>query len=117
MKSFHPRALAAAAACALSACGGSGDDGDKAPVNAAPAGVFGIQTRSYDGASDDLLTAGLGKAGLQGALPAYADPLHPTVAELRRAAMYTSYRGLIDTTENSPVATSALRRSSTLRLS
>ena len=98
MNSFHPLALAAAAACALSACGGSGDDGDKAPVNAAPAGVFGIQTRSYDGASDDLLTAGLGKAGLQGALPAYADPLHPTVAELRRAAMYTSYRGLIDTT-------------------
>ena len=98
MKSFHPLALAAAAACALSACGGSGDDGDKAPVNAAPPGVFGIQTRSYDGASDDLLTAGLGKAGLQGALPAYADPLHPTVAELRRAAIYTSYRGLIDTT-------------------
>ena len=52
MNSFHPLALAAAAACALSACGGSGDDGDKAPVNAAPAGVFGIQTRSYDGASD-----------------------------------------------------------------
>ena len=65
MKSFHPLALAAAAACALSACGGNGDDGDKAPVNAAPPGVFGIQTRSYDGASDDLLTAGLGTAGLR----------------------------------------------------
>lgn len=54
---------------------------------------------AYDGASDDLLTAGLGKSGLQNATPpGFADPLNPTAAELRRRAIYTNYRALVDTT-------------------
>ncbi|MFL5050688.1 MAG: 3-hydroxybutyrate oligomer hydrolase family protein, partial [Xanthobacteraceae bacterium] len=39
----------------------------------------------YDGVSNDLLTAGLGKSGLGSAVPpGFVDPLHPTAEELRR---------------------------------
>jgi len=50
----------------------------------------------FDGVSDDLLTAGLGAAGLLGAAPGFADPRHPTALELRRRAIYMNYRGLTD---------------------
>lgn len=46
--------------------------------------------------SDDLLSGGLGLAGLRGAPSAYADPLHPTPAELRRRAIQTSWKGIAD---------------------
>ncbi|MCC7199487.1 MAG: D-(-)-3-hydroxybutyrate oligomer hydrolase [Gammaproteobacteria bacterium] len=55
--------------------------------------------QAYDGKSDDLLTAGLGHAGLRGLPPGFADPLKPTAGELRRRAIYTAYRGLVDTTD------------------
>lgn len=45
---------------------------------------------------DDLLSAGLGLAGLRGAPSAYADPLHPTSAELRRRAIQASWKGIAD---------------------
>jgi len=54
----------------------------------------------YDGASDDLLTAGLGKSGLAGPAPKIADPARPTAAELRRAAIHANYRALADMTPN-----------------
>ena len=93
---LHPLALATAAACVLSACGGSGD----VPVNVLPGGIGEVKVTRYDGGSDDLLTAGLGKAGLQSAVaPTFADALNPTAAELRRAAIYTSYRAIVDTTD------------------
>ncbi|MBZ8139006.1 D-(-)-3-hydroxybutyrate oligomer hydrolase [Rubrivivax gelatinosus] len=70
-----------------------------APPNMLPAGVRGPVTQaSYDGVTDDLLTAGLGKTGLMGATPAFADPLQPTPAELRRNAIYVNYRALVDYT-------------------
>ncbi len=47
---------------------------------------------------DDLLTGGLGKSGLAGAAPAFADPLNPTPAELRRNAIHTNYRAVLDIT-------------------
>jgi len=50
----------------------------------------------FDGVTDDLLTAGLGVAGLLGAAPGFADPRHPTALELRRRAIYMNYRGLVD---------------------
>jgi hydroxybutyrate-dimer hydrolase len=57
-----------------------------------------IHTR-YDGVTDDLLTAGLGKSGLGSTTPpSIADPLHPTAEELRRLAIYNNYRALIDPT-------------------
>jgi len=53
----------------------------------------------YDGVTNDLLTAGLGAAGLGNPLPpGFADPLHPTAEELRRLAIYSNYRALIDPT-------------------
>jgi hydroxybutyrate-dimer hydrolase len=60
----------------------------------------GVTCTTYDGASDDLLTAGLGKNGLQGAVPPIAVPTSPTGAELRRLAIYNNYRALADTTTN-----------------
>ncbi len=54
----------------------------------------------YDGDSDDLLTAGLGKTGLQIGPATYADPSNPTAAELRRGAIYNNYRALTDMTTN-----------------
>ncbi len=51
----------AAAVLALSACGGGDGSENK---NTKPAYLGAVVSASYDGASDDLLTAGLGKTGL-----------------------------------------------------
>lgn len=52
----------------------------------------------YDGVSDDLLTAGLGKTGLGiGTPPPVRDAKSPTAAELRRRAIHANYRSLVDT--------------------
>src|SRR5262245_38949392 len=57
-----------------------------------------ISCMDYDGATDDLLTAGLGKTGLQSPIaPAVTLP-SPTSAELRRLAIYNNYRALADMT-------------------
>ena len=46
---------------------------------------------------DDLLSAGLGIAGLQSPTPPpFADDAHPTPEELRRRAIWTSWRGIAD---------------------
>lgn len=47
-------------------------------------------------AGDDLLTGGLGKTGLALAAPAFANPLAPTPTELRRNAIHTNYRAVLD---------------------
>ena len=53
----------------------------------------------YDGVTDDLLTAGLGKTGLgQTIPPAMSDPTKPKAVELRRRAIYANYRALADMT-------------------
>lgn len=58
-----------------------------------------ITSNSYDGVTDDLLTAGLGKTGIGSASqPGFADSLNPTAAELRRRAIHTNYRALVDPT-------------------
>lgn len=52
-------------------------------------------TEHRDG--DDLLTGGLGLAGLRAmAPPAFADAGHPTPAELRRRALWSNWRGIAD---------------------
>lgn len=50
-----------------------------------------VSQTKMDGKSNDLLTAGLGLDPLigKGTVPGYADPLKPTVEELRRAAIYS----------------------------
>jgi hydroxybutyrate-dimer hydrolase len=70
-----------------------------APPNQRPPALRGAIVESvYDGSADDLLTAGLGKTGLMGATPLYANPLLPTAAELRRNAIYVNYRAIVDYT-------------------
>jgi len=84
-------AVIGATGFALTAC--------KEPFNDIPDFVTGdIQQTSYDGITNDLLTAGLGASGLASTpAPAFADPLNPTPAELRRLAIYNNYRALVDT--------------------
>ena len=59
-----------------------------------------LATTRYDGVSDDLLTAGVGKTGLQltSAAPLVSSP--PSAAELRRLAIVTNYRAIVDTSAN-----------------
>lgn len=97
-------ALTALAGAVLSACGGS--DSDPLPVNTLPAGVTQISAKVYGAttagtgstaAGQDLLTGGIGKTGLgAAAAPAYANPASPTADELRRNALYSNYRGILD---------------------
>lgn len=54
-----------------------------------------VRETRHDG-NDDLLTSGLGLAGLRGALVAFVDPPHPTPLELRRRAIQTSWKGIAD---------------------
>lgn len=72
-------------------------------VNKKPDFITGrILKQIYDGKSDDLLTAGLGKDGLASAqAPTFQDPENPSVAELRRLAVYSNYRAIIDTSPGS----------------
>ncbi len=88
---FVPAVLALAA---LSACGSDGPE-----ANTKPSYLGTVQQTRYDGVQDDLLTAGLGKSGLASVVPpTVANPLQPTAAELRRLAIYSRYRGLVDMT-------------------
>ncbi|HEX2569505.1 MAG TPA: D-(-)-3-hydroxybutyrate oligomer hydrolase [Polyangia bacterium] len=67
------------------------------PLNRQPSFANEIVRTAYDGTSDDLLTAGLGRSGLASATsPTIADANNPTAAELRRLAIYNNYRALVD---------------------
>lgn len=98
-------AVAATLIGSLAGCGG--DDGPT--LNKLPAGFtqhgatdYGATTAGTGStaATQDLLTGGLGKAGLMVAAPAFANPAAPTAAELRRNALHSNYRGLVDFTAN-----------------
>jgi hydroxybutyrate-dimer hydrolase len=93
---FTLAATALAAALLVAACGGD-DDGPRA--NEKPSFVGSVRATEYDGNTDDLLTAGLGKKGLAAVAPVYANAAAPTAAELRRNAIYTNYRALLDMTD------------------
>jgi len=87
-----PAALLSLAATAAAAAGGQFDN---AP-NKLPAGVAPVSAITYDGVTDDLLTAGLGTTGIGGARPAPIDATK--AADLRKLAIYVNYRGVIDWT-------------------
>ncbi len=93
-------ALGAAAGVMMAACGGGG--GESVSYNTLPGFIKStISKIAYDGVADDLLTAGLGKTGLQAAAaPTIVDAANPTAAELRRLAIHTNYRALVDPTPN-----------------
>lgn len=88
---------------ALAACGGGSGSLDR---NTLPASVTQVSVTAYaattpgagnSAATQDLLTGGLGKTGLgAAAAPTYADPLNPTALELRRNAIYSNYRAIVD---------------------
>ena len=87
---------------ALAACGSNHAPDE---LNQLP-GYLGTITRAdYDGKTNDLLTAGLGKTGLAGAAPAYANVEQPTPLELRRNAIYANYRAVLDIAANSGYGT------------
>ena len=68
-------------------------------IGPARADEKGVLHTHYDGITNDLLTAGLGKSGLGNSTPpGFVDPLHPTAEELRRLAIYVNYRALVDPT-------------------
>ena len=87
------------AAVALAATLGAGCvlDDDAVEVSVKPDFVGAVASQRYDGSSDDLLTAGLGKTGLAAAVPPTVSAT-PTAAELRRLAIYNNYRALVDMT-------------------
>jgi hydroxybutyrate-dimer hydrolase len=98
--SAFTRATLAFAAVAVAGCNNSSDD-DRPVLNAKPDYIkSAIVSTTYDGNTNDLLTAGLGKSGLQGAAPALADATNPTAEELRKLAIYNNYRALVDITTN-----------------
>ena len=103
-------AAAAALVCAsaLTGCGGATA---LDPVNTLPSGITDLGAKTYratttgaanTAAGQDLLTAGLGKSGIASTaaatLTSFADPANPTVDELRRNAVQSNYRGLVDNT-------------------
>ena len=104
MSTMNRAALAAITLAALSACSNNDGGGTQEPPgvsNDRPAFLRGaVESKTYDGTTDDLLTAGLGRSGLAGAAPAVAVATNPTVAELRRLAIYNNYRALVDMTAN-----------------
>lgn len=95
----------ALASAVLVACGGGGGSSAR---NELPKGITEVSQTNYPAtsvstgstaATQDLLTGGIGKTGLgAAAAPVYADPTNPTVAELRRNALFSNYRGILDYT-------------------
>ncbi len=81
---------------------GHGQAANRFEINRLPEFIKGsISAKTYDGNSDDLLTAGLGASGLAGPAPAFfANPARPTASELRRSAIYNNYRALVDVVPN-----------------
>jgi hydroxybutyrate-dimer hydrolase len=94
----------ALASIAIAACGANEHD-EREDLNLKPSFLGDISSKSYDGASDDLLTAGLGKTGLAATAPVYADSANPTAAELRRNAIHGNYRAVLDIAVNSGYGT------------
>jgi hydroxybutyrate-dimer hydrolase len=95
----------ALAGIVLTACGANEHDDEAENLNQLPSYLGTIGSKTYDGVSDDLLTAGLGKTGLAGAAPSYADPANPSAAELRRNAIHANYRAVLDIAANSGYGT------------
>ena len=96
-------------AIALSGCGGGGG----VSTNSLPEGVTQHTVTSYSAtavasvgagttpATQDLLTGGIGRVGLgAAAAPTYANPASPTAAELRRNALHSNYRAILDPSAN-----------------
>jgi hydroxybutyrate-dimer hydrolase len=91
--------------CTLLALAACGSNHAPEELNQMPGYLGAITRADYDGKTNDLLTAGLGKTGLAGAAPAYANTEQPTPLELRRNAIYANYRAVLDIAANSGYGT------------
>ena len=91
-----PAALALGATALLGACV---FNDEAVEVSVKPDFIASLASQRYDGSTDDLLTAGLGKTGLAGAV-APTTSATPTAAELRKLAIYNNYRALLDMTSS-----------------
>lgn len=92
-------AVATGSAALLTGCFLSSDSVAPPDLNLLPTGLVNlVGPTTYDGNTDDLLTAGLGKTGLAGAAPGFVDAANPTSSELRKRAIYANYRGVLDIT-------------------
>ncbi|MCC7703486.1 D-(-)-3-hydroxybutyrate oligomer hydrolase [Janthinobacterium sp. GW460P] len=91
--------------CTLLALAACGSNHAPEELNQMPSYLGTITRADYDGKTNDLLTAGLGKTGLAGATPAYANAEQPTPLELRRNAIYANYRAVLDIAANSGYGT------------
>ena len=91
--------------CTLLALAACGSNHAPEELNQMPGYLGSITRADYDGKTNDLLTAGLGKTGLAGAAPAYANTEQPTPLELRRNAIYSNYRAVLDIAANSGYGT------------
>lgn len=77
----------------------AGNPGLHGGPSAKPHWLGSITVTAYDGVTDDLLTAGLGRSGL--ALPLALATISPTdPAQLRRLAIHTNYRAIVDVSAN-----------------
>ena len=90
-----PVAFAFAFALTLAACAtgprNPGDAKDREPI------MFSAERATTHRDGDDLLTAGLGLAGLRSLVPpAFVDAAAPTAGELRRRAIWSNWRGIAD---------------------
>ena len=91
MKMLMPRFVLLSLTALLAACAATG------PRLSEDSTMFYALRISEHRDGDDLLTAGLGLAGLRSPVaPAFADPAHPTPAELRRRAIWSNWRGIAD---------------------
>ncbi|MEI7037787.1 3-hydroxybutyrate oligomer hydrolase family protein [Fulvimonas yonginensis] len=77
---------------ALAGCAGAAVEPAMPSLDFVPGEVRVTEHRG----ADDLLSAGLGLAGLAGAPVPFADPAHPTADELRRRAIQSSWKGIAD---------------------
>ncbi|MEW2395342.1 3-hydroxybutyrate oligomer hydrolase family protein [Streptomyces sp. NPDC046862] len=96
-----PRRLPLLLACALAVtaapiapappAAAAAPSAQRPPSSQLPSYVTELKSVRYDGRTDDLLTGGLGFAGLRDTTPpGFADPDNPTPAELRRRALWSS---------------------------
>ena len=91
--------------CTLLALAACGSNHAPEELNQMPGYLGTIARADYDGKTNDLLTAGLGKTGLAGTTPLYANAEQPTPLELRRNAIYANYRAVLDIAANSGYGT------------
>ncbi|OUD15436.1 hypothetical protein TPSD3_02600 [Thioflexithrix psekupsensis] len=99
--------IAALAGVAAVSGGGGGGDGDSTPTTPKPPApsklypvpesvIKTLTVQTYDGNTDDLLTAGFGQTGLGNARPVAVDAQNPTAAELRRITIVEQFKAFQD---------------------